>query len=222
MKPKILIFSLALPLLRAADADLILYGGKIVTVDSTFSIAEAVAVKGGRITSIGRTADILARERGPYTRAVDLKGRTVLPGLTDAHVHALGAALSELPGPVPLLRSFDDIRKNIREQAAKTPKDQWIKVTKTSPTRLQEMRMPTRDVLDADTEHPVIYDASYSQVVNSYALKMSGIARDTPNPPGSQIVKDKNGEPNGILTRGAPPSRDMELSTNEHLQQGPV
>jgi hypothetical protein len=78
-------------------------------------------------------------------------------------------------------------------------------VTKTFPTRLVEMRMPTREVLDVTTDHPVIYDASYSQVVNSYALKISGITRDTPNPPGAQIVKDKNGEPNGILTRGAVP-----------------
>ena len=189
--------------LLAADADLILYGGKIVTVDSAFSISEAVAVKAGRITAIGHTSDILAHERGPQTRAVDLHGRTVLPGLTDAHVHPLEAALSEYRGPVPVLHSFAEIQNYIRRQAAKTPKGEWITVTKTFPTRLGEMRMPTREVLDVDRDHPVIYDASYSQVVNSYALGMSGITRNTPDPPGARIAKDKNGEPNGIFTMGA-------------------
>ena len=191
--------------LPAADSDLILYGGKVVTVDPAFSVSEAVAAKAGRIVAIGRTADILSRERGASTQAIDLKGRTVLPGLIDPHLHALGAGLSEYRAPIPVLHSFAEIQSFISRQAAKTPKGQWIMVTKTFPTRLQEMRMPTRDILDVTTDHPVIYDASYSQVVNSYALKISGITRDTPNPPGGQIVKDKNGEPNGILTRGAVP-----------------
>jgi predicted amidohydrolase YtcJ len=187
----------------AADADLILYGGKIVTVNSAFAIFEAVAIKAGRITAVGRTADILAHERGAQTQMLDLKGQMVLPGLTDSHVHPLGAALSEYRESVPVLHNFAEIQKWIRQKAAATPKGQWIKVPKTFPTRLQEMRIPTRETLDVTTDHPVIYDASYSQVVNSYALKMSGITRDTPNPPGSTIEKDKNGEPNGILTRNA-------------------
>jgi predicted amidohydrolase YtcJ len=189
--------------LAAADADLILHGGKIVTVDSGFSIAEAVAVKAGRIVALGPSDDILARERGPQTQLIDLKGRTVLPGLTDAHVHALGAALSEYREPVALLRSHAEIQAYIRKQAAKTPKGQWIMVPKTFPTRLREMSMPTRQVLDAATGHPVFYDASYASGVNSYALKISGITKDTPDPPGSRILRDDRGEPTGILTRGA-------------------
>ena len=70
----------AAPLI-AADADLILHSGKIVTVDSTFSIAEAVAVKDGRVVGVWRTADVLGRERGPKTQVIDLKGQTVLSGL---------------------------------------------------------------------------------------------------------------------------------------------
>jgi predicted amidohydrolase YtcJ len=188
----------AAPLI-AADADLILHSGKIVTVDSTFSIAEAVAVKDGRVVAVGRTADVLGRERGPKTQVIDLKGQTVLPGLTDTHMHPLGAALSEHITPFAVLRSFADIQNYIRQQAARTPKGQWIQVPKTFPGRLTEMRMPDRAVLDATVDHPVFYDASYAAAVNSYALKMSGITKDTAAPPGSRIVKDAKGEPNGIL-----------------------
>lgn len=190
-------------LLQAAGADLILHSGKVVTVDAAFSTAEAVAVKDGRIIAVGDTAGVVAKNRGSQTRMIDLQGRTVLPGLTDAHVHAMMAAVSEYRASIPVLRSHEEIRAYIREQAKKVPKGQWIRVPKTFPTRVKEMRMPTREVLDATLEHPVYYDASYAAAVNSYALKMSGIDRNTPEPPGSRILRDQDGEPIGILTRGA-------------------
>jgi predicted amidohydrolase YtcJ len=186
----------------AADADLIFHGGKVVTADAAFTVAEAVAIKGDRIVAVGTSRDVLDRERGAQTRVIDLKGRTVLPGLMDSHTHPPGAALSELTNEFAVIRSFDDIRNYIRKQAARTPKGEWIFVPKTFPARLKEMRMPTREVLDATEDHPVFYDASYANAVNSYALKMSGITRATPDPPheGARIIKDASGEPNGILT----------------------
>jgi predicted amidohydrolase YtcJ len=196
---RIIILLLAAPtLLWAADADLILHNGKIVTVDPAFSIRQAVAVKGGRIAAVGTNQAILA-ERGPQTRVIDLHGRMVLPGLFDSHVHPLGAGLSEFRAPLPPLDSMPAVQSYIRAMAQKTPKGKWIVVPRTFPTRLEELRMPTRADLDVDTDHPVAFDASYLWIVNSLALKMSNITRDTPNPPGGEIVKDKNGEPNGIL-----------------------
>ena len=183
----------------AADADLILHSGKIVTVDATFSIAEAVAVKNGRIVAVGPTSEVLGRERGPRTQVIDLKGQTVLPGLTDTHMHPLGAALSELITPFAVLRSYADIQNYIRTQAAKTPKGEWIQVPKTFPGRLSELRMPDRHVLDAATDHPVFYDASYASAVNTYALNMSGITKATQAPANGRIGRDEKGEPNGIL-----------------------
>ena len=106
----------------AADADLILHNGKIVTVDSSFSIQEAIAIQGERIVDIGKSADILKHDRGARTRLIDLHGRTVLPGLIDSHVHALSAGLSEYRAPLPQLHSFADIQQYLREQAAKFPK----------------------------------------------------------------------------------------------------
>ena len=184
--------------LHAADADLILYNGKVVTIDSGFSIRQAIAVQGDRIVAVGDDRTILA-SRGPNTRAIDLHGRTVLPGLFDSHVHALEAGLSEFRAPLPRLDSFSAVQAFLRDRAAHTPKGAWIVVPRTFPTRLSELRMPTREVLDVITDHPVMFDASYVVIANSEALRVSGITRNTPNPPGGEIVKDANGEPNGIL-----------------------
>ena len=167
--------------LQAADADLILHNGKIVTVDKSFSIQQAIAVKLGRIVAVGSSSSILAAERGPTTNVIDLKGRTVLPGLFDSHVHAIEAGLSEFRAPLPELHSFADIQSFIRSQMRSTPKGQWIVVPRTFPTRLAELRMPTREVLDVATEHPVMYDASYVVVVNSYGLRISGIDKTNPS-----------------------------------------
>jgi len=193
----VLLTSAALAL--AADADLILHNGKIVTVDSRFTIQQAVAVRSGTIVAVGTDAAVLQAERGPKTEVVDLHGRTVLPGLVDAHVHALEAGLSEFRAPLPPLDSYAAVQEYIRKQALQVPKGSWILVPRTFPTRLKEMRMPTRDVLDIDQDHPVLFDASYVVILNSYALRLCGIDRRTPNPPGGEIVKDANGEPNGIL-----------------------
>src|SRR6516164_6947290 len=117
----------AMPVM-AADADLILYGGKIMTADRTFSIKEAVAIRDGKIVDLGLTANIFSRNRGPKTRMINLKGHTVLPGLIDSHVHALSAGLSEYRRPLPQLHSFSDIQHFLREQTAMVPKGQWIVV----------------------------------------------------------------------------------------------
>src|SRR5258708_15852776 len=182
----------------AADADLILHNGKVVTVDSAFHVVEAIAVKNGRIAATGTSADILSKERTPRTRVVDLGGKTVLPGLIDAHVHALEAGLSEFRAPLPLLDSIAAIQDYIRTAARSRPKGAWIVVPRTLPPRLKEMRFPTRQDLDVTADHPVAFDGSYVWGANSLALKISGITRDTPNPPGGEIVKGPDAEPNRI------------------------
>jgi hypothetical protein len=192
----------ALPLF-ASDADLILHNGRIVTLDGRNSIAQAIAFKDGKIAAAGTNRDVLAAERGAATRLVDLHGRTVLPGLCDAHVHALGAGLSEFRAKLPPLDSIVAIQTYIRDRARSTPKGEWIVVPRTLPPRLKEMRMPTRDDLDVAPDHPVAFDGSYVWSANSMALRISGIGRDTPNPPGGEVVKGPDGEPNGILRNAA-------------------
>ncbi|MDX2152364.1 MAG: amidohydrolase [Bryobacteraceae bacterium] len=188
----------AVALLPAAGPDLILHSGKIVTVDARFRLAEAVAITQGRIAAVGSTKAVLAAKT-PQTQLIDLKGKTVLPGLIDAHVHVLGAGLSEFRKPLPPFDSIAAIQKWVREQARTTPKGEWIVVPRTLPPRLAEMRMPTRQDLDVAPGHPVAFDGSYVWAANTMALRVSGIDRTTPNPPGGEVVKDANGEPNGIL-----------------------
>ncbi len=196
---RVLVFLfLGLPV-AAADADIILHNGKAVTVDTAFRTTEAIAIKNGRITAVGKSADILAAERTSRTKVFDLAGKTVLPGLIDAHVHALEAGLSEFRATIPVLDSISAIQDYIPSAARSRPKGAWIVVPRTLPPRLKEMRFPTRQDLDVTADHPVAFDGSYVWSANSLALKISGITRDTPNPPGGEIVKGSDGEPNGIL-----------------------
>ncbi|MCX6597359.1 MAG: amidohydrolase [Acidobacteria bacterium] len=189
--------------LHAADADLILHHGRVLTVDAKFTVAEAVAIKAGRVIAVGTSADLLRTQKGAKTQLIDLAGKTVLPGLNDAHVHILSAALSEYRRKLPPLDSVVAIQNYIRERAAVTPKGEWIIVPRTLPPRLKEMRFPTREDLDVDTDHPVAFDGSYVWSANTLALKISGITRDTPNPAGGEVVKGPDGEPNGILRNAA-------------------
>ncbi|HZO57066.1 MAG TPA: amidohydrolase family protein, partial [Bryobacteraceae bacterium] len=181
-----------------AAADLILHNGRIVTADAKFTIAQALSITGGRIERVGTNAAVL-KDRTASTQVVDLKGRMVLPGLIDAHVHALGAGLSEYKRKLPPLNSIGDIQTFIRERARTTPAGEWIVVPRTLPPRLKEQRFPTKADLDVITTHPVAFDGSYVWGANTMALKMSGITRNTPNPPGGEVVKGPDGEPNGIL-----------------------
>lgn len=196
---------LAAPPSPAADAppepaDLIIRRAKVVTVDAKFSVAEAVAVKGGRVVAVGTDGDVLKR-KGPATRVIDAGGKTVLPGLYDSHTHPTGAAYSEAGTPLPLLRSIPEVQAYIREQAKTTPAGRWIVIRYAFPTRLQEARFPTRAELDAAApDHPVLYHAGPAGMANTTGLKVSGVTRDTPNPRAGQVVKDPaTGEPTGML-----------------------
>lgn len=186
------------PALLAAQS-LLLHNGKVVTVDAAMTVHEAVAVVDGRIAAVGNSSDLLERFGSGEIPMLDLEGRTVLPGLVDSHVHALSAGLSEYRRPLPTLDSFFHIQEYVREQAKKTPKGDWIVLPLKFPTRIAERAMPTKEVLDVADKHPVLFNASYSVVVNSYALEMSGITSSTPNPRNGEIVRGEDGEPNGIL-----------------------
>jgi predicted amidohydrolase YtcJ len=180
-------------------ADLIIHHANVVTVDARFSTAQAVAVKDGRVLAVGDDDSVL-KLKGPKTRLIDAAGHTVLPGIYDSHVHPVGAALSELREPVPVLKSLKDVFAHVRKQAAKKPEGEWIVIRFAFPTRLDEGRFPTKAELDeAAPKHPVLYNAGPAAIVNSMALKVSGVTKDTPNPKGGAIVKGADGEPTGML-----------------------
>jgi predicted amidohydrolase YtcJ len=186
-------------------ADMIVHHAKIITVDSTFSIAEALAIRDGRIVAMGPDEEIFKWVESGKTRVIDAEGHVVLPGLYDSHVHLLAASASEISGPIPEFTTLESAYDYIRKKAEKTPENDWIVVPYAFPTRLKEQRFPTRAELDAaDSKHPVFYHAGPAGVVNSKALEVSGITKTTANPPGGIVVKDPaTGEPTGML-RGSP------------------
>ena len=176
-------------------ADLIIHHSHVVTVDAKFRIAEAVAVKDGRILAVGKDDDIL-KLKGPKTRLIDAESRTVLPGLYDSHVHPTGAAISKIPD----VTSLKDALAYIKKQTETTPEGEWIVLWYLFPTRLDEARFPTKAELDAVApKHPVLFHAGPAGMVNSMALKVSGVTKDTRNPGTGIVVKDDKGEPTGML-----------------------
>ncbi len=192
----------ALPKLGAAPADLILHRGKVATVDARFSMAEALAVRAGRIVSVGTDAEILPL-RGPQTTVVDLGGRLVIPGLMDSHAHPVDACLTEFEHPVPAMERIADVLEYIRSRSKTVPAGQWIEVRQVFITRLAEQRYPTRAELDeAAPQHPVLFATGPDASLNSLALARSGIDRTFQVSDGGSGFAEKDsvtGEPTGIL-----------------------
>src|SRR5262249_43755731 len=185
----------------AQPADLVLRGGKVITVDKDWRIAQAVAVKDGRFLAVGDDAAIAAHV-GPQTQVIELAGKTVVPGLIDSHLHQLFAGLN---GPaVQLLgaRSVAEVQALIGERVARTPPGQWVTASSGwHESILREGRMPTRFELDqVSPGNPVfIPRGGHVVTVNSKALELAGITKDTPNPDGGVIGREQaSGEPTGL------------------------
>ena len=143
-------FSMARAAALPDMADLIIYNAKVLTVNSNFTVASAIAVKGDRILAVGKDRR-LEEFRGPETRIVDAQGRTIMPGMYDASVSSFAAAMSEIKKPWPVINSISNAQEYIRKQATNTPKGEWIALHFIPPTRLKEGRLPTKEELDAAT-----------------------------------------------------------------------
>ncbi|MTH77102.1 amidohydrolase [Paracoccus aestuariivivens] len=199
--------------------DTILTDGRITTLYPAQPEAEALAIRDGRIVEVGSNRDIM-RLKGDGTRVIELAGRRVIPGLNDSHTHLIRGGLSynmELRWEnVP---SLSDALLMLREQAARTPAPQWVRVIGGwSEFQFAERRMPTLDEINAAApDTPVFILHLYARaLLNRAALKVLGIGADTPDPPGGVIEKDARGNPTGMLL--AKPSALILYST---LAQGP-
>ncbi len=194
--------SLAVP----QPADIVLRNGKIVTVGRNFSIKEAVAIKGGRFLAVGSDRD-MRPFTGPSTRVIDLGGRTVIPGLIDAQIHATRAGLNwdgELHWEQ--LRSLADGLQMIAKAAQARPAGSWIVVPGGwVPAQFVEQRFPTIAELDAIApNHPVYLQyLDEGAVLNSAGLRIVGITNKIAEPKGGKFERTANGELTGWL-RGAP------------------
>ncbi|MCX4613139.1 MULTISPECIES: amidohydrolase [Streptomyces] len=201
-------------------ADLIVRNAKIHTGDPGRPHAEALAIHDGVITVVGDDKDVAAHV-GAGTKVVDALGRRVIPGLNDAHLHVIRGGLNYV-----LELRWDGVRTlrqglaMLREQAARTPKGQWVRVVGGwSAEQFAERRLPTVAELNAAApDTPVFVLHLYqSAVLNRAALKAAGFTRDTPDPKGGQIVRGRDGEPTGMLL--ASPSALILYST---LAKAPV
>jgi predicted amidohydrolase YtcJ len=182
-------------------ADVILHNAKIAT-NRVPSFVGAVAIEGSKILAAG-TGDEVLRQRGPATLIIDAGGRIVIPGLYDSHLHLIRGGLNynmELRWDgVP---SLADALRMLKEQARRTPPPQWVRVVGGwTEFQFAERRMPTLDEINqAAPETPVfvlhLYDRAF---LNGAALRTCGYTKDTPDPPGGEIQRDKRGNPTGLL-----------------------
>jgi predicted amidohydrolase YtcJ len=181
-------------------ADLILHNGVITTLDPKYPEAKNVAIKAGRILGVDEAETY---ERGPNTKVIDLKGRRVIPGLNDSHLHVIRAGLyynMELRWDgVP---SLADAMRMLKQQAERTPPPQWVRVIGGwNEWQFAEKRMPTLEELNkAAPETPVMVLHLYdSAMLNRAAIRALGINSSTPNPKEGLIARDASGEPTGLL-----------------------
>jgi len=187
--------------------DLALVNGKIVTLNHKDEIAEAVAVKDGKIAHVGSSEDVKAIVH-KATQVIDLGGKTVTPGFVESHCHpSMAGLMLHFEVNVRNAESIDDIIDLLNQKANQLPKGKWLKGFGYNDQRLKEKRHPTRWDLDkATTEHPVFLGRTdgHLAVVNSAALKMAEISKDTPDPEGGRLDRDsQTGEPNGVLREQA-------------------
>lgn len=202
-----------------AIADLILFNGRLHTVDRAKPQASAVAIKDGRFIAVGNDAEAMAL-RGAATQVIDLMGRTVIPGLNDSHLHLIRGGLNyNLELRWEGVPSLADALRLLKEQALRTPAPQWVRVVGGwNEFQFAEKRMPTLEELNqAAPDTPVFVLHLYDRaLLNRAALRVVGYDRNTPNPPGGEIVRDGNGNPTGMLI--ARPNAMILYST---LAKGP-
>jgi len=192
------------PAVRAQAPDLILHNGNIITLDDKLATASAVAIQGEKISTLGASEQVL-KLAGPKTKIIDLKKRTVVPGLIDTHIHIISGGLGmkkvQLAEATSIAELLDIIAGHIRDN--QVPAGEWVVASSDwYVNQLKENRFPTRWELDqVAPQNPVFLPrGAHQSASNSLALKLGGITKESSSPAGGEIVKDpKTGDPDGSL-----------------------
>ncbi|MCT7667804.1 amidohydrolase [Shinella kummerowiae] len=204
---------------RSMTPDLILHNGRFTTLDRSKPQATAVAIAEGKFLAVGDERDVMALA-GPETRVIDLKGRSVLPGLCDNHTHVVRGGLNfNMELRWDGVRSLADAMDMLKRQVAITPPPQWVRVVGGfTEHQFAEKRLPTIEEINAVApDTPVFLLHLYDRaLLNGAALRAVGYGKDTPNPPGGEITRDASGNPTGLLL--AKPNAGILYST---LAKGP-
>ncbi len=183
-------------------ADLILHRGLFTTLNRAQPTASAVAIKDGRFLCVGQDAEVMALA-GPQTRVIDLRGRRVLPGLIDNHLHIIRGGLNfNMELRWDGVKSLADAMAMLKRQVDATPAPQWVRVVGGfTEHQFHEKRLPTLEELNAVApDTPVFILHLYDRaLLNAAALRAVGYDKTTPEPPGGQILRDSSGNPTGLL-----------------------
>jgi hypothetical protein len=202
-----LVLTAAAPAQETA-ADRVLLNGRILTVDANDTVAEAVAIRGTRITAVGSSAEIEALA-GPATERIDLAGRTATPGLLDTHLHFSQGGLMRLTTldvSFPQVKNVADVVRLVAERSAAAGDGDWIVGRGWDEGKLEERRYVYASDLDpVSGNRPawLAHTMGHYGVANSLALTLAGIDRNTPDPPGGVIDRDEAGNPTGVLKETA-------------------
>ena len=202
---------------RAAEApaDLVVLNANVLTVDANSSRAQAVAIRGGVFVAVGSNDDV-RKLVGPGTRTIDAQGHMVIPGLIESHVHSTQVARNEVLQPFRQLYSIAEIQDWVRTKAKAVGPNQWIQIPRGDVTRIKERRIPTCADLDAAApNNPTVFLWQYAnrtvQILNSAALNVVKLTKETEVPPTGKIYFDDQGQPtgridnsSGIVTRYMP------------------
>ena len=208
----LILLALTIPRKYAEVADSIYINGNFITVDKNNSVAQAIAVKDGKIIAVGTTAQI-QQLKGAQTIVNDLGGKTVTPGFIDGHSHFMSLERSKTanvgPPPVGNVHNIAELVAELQKfkKEKNIPDGEWVSAFAYDQDQLAEKRHPTKEDLDAafpNTPVTLTHVSGHMTVANSYALKLSGIDANTADPAGGLIVRQKgSNEPTGLLQEGA-------------------
>jgi len=188
-----------------AGIDLILSGGKIWTENPVQPEAEAVAIANRQIAYVGTTKEVLSL-KGAETKVIDLRGRRVLPGFNDAHVHFYYGGASLASVQLRSAKSRQEVRDRIGKYAQSRPKGEWILLGEWDPQAWDSPVLPSHELIDDVTpDHPVFVNRvdAHTMLANAWAMKIAGLDRHTPDIPGGVIGRDSHGNPTGIFIDAA-------------------
>ena len=200
-----LVLWMGLPVGAQVAPDLILTNGKIWTVDAAHKEAEAVAIRSNRIEAVGTAAEILPL-KGDGTKVIDLKGRRVLPGFNDSHVHFFSGGQNLAGVQLRYTKSKEEFRDRISVFSKSLPSGQWIMGGNWDHENWSPATLPTKELIDDVTANrPVFVNRldGHMALANSAALKLAQVDRNTKDVPGGVIVRDEKGEPTGVLKDAA-------------------
>jgi predicted amidohydrolase YtcJ len=211
-------------ILAVPPADLIVTGGKIYTVDDSHPFVGALAVRDGRVQFIGSPAEAMLL-RGPVTKMIDATGRTVIPGMVDAHAHLFGLGRFLRSLDLRETKSYDEVVQLVAGRIRETPKGRWVIGRAWDQNKWGDTRFPTHDALSrVSPDNPVTLTRvdGHALLVNAAAMKAAGISAAIADPPGGRIERDSAGAPTGVFVdnameliyRAVPPLTHDEVASN--------